>query len=96
MPRKFPDLLKKPRPNASAGYAPIIEDKPIASAPLTFQPEEKTPAFAYALEFACGRGLFKSAVKPSLVCTLAKSNEEDAIFQWREVADGSHTRSIAR
>ena len=29
------------------------------------------------------------------MCTLAKTKEEDAISQWREVADGVHTRSIA-
>lgn len=94
MLRKLPEPTKKPRKQTSAGYKPIIEDKPIAAAAPP-PPTEEAPAFAYAVDFACERGLFKSAVKPSLVCTLAKTKEEDAISQWREVADGVHTRSIA-
>ncbi|EKH9212714.1 LysM peptidoglycan-binding domain-containing protein [Vibrio parahaemolyticus] len=94
MLRKLPEPPKKPRKQTSAGYKPIIEEKPLAAvAPPP--PTEEAPAFAYAMDFACERGLFKSAVKPSLVCTLAKTKEEDAISQWREVADGVHTRSIA-
>ncbi|WP_045497737.1 hypothetical protein, partial [Vibrio hyugaensis] len=94
MLRKFPEPPKKPRKQTSAGYKPIIEDKPIAAV-TPAQPTEEAPAFAYVMGFACERGLFKSAVKPSLVCALAKTKEEDAISQWREVADGVHTRSIA-
>lgn len=94
MLRKLPEPPKKPRKQTSAGYKPIIEEKPLAAvAPPP--PTEEAPAFAYAVDFACERGLFKSAVKPSLVCTLAKTKEEDAISQWREVADGVHTSSIA-
>ncbi|MDK9782334.1 hypothetical protein KIT90_13180 [Vibrio sp. B172a] len=94
MHRKFVEPQKKPIKQTSAGYSPIIEDNPIVPIEPT-QPTENTPAFAYAVDFACERGLFKSAVKPSLVCALAKTKEEDAISQWREVADGVHTRSIA-
>lgn len=95
MLRKLPEPPKKPRKLTSAGYKPIIEDKPIPAVPMIIQPVEPPPAFAYGLQFACERSLFKSAVKPALVCALGKTSQEDEIRQWREMADGSHTTSIA-
>ena len=56
--RKFPEPIKKPRKQISAGYKPIIEEKPLAAvAPPP--PTEEAPAFAYAMDFACERGCLK-------------------------------------
>ncbi|NRB67345.1 MAG: LysM peptidoglycan-binding domain-containing protein [Vibrio sp.] len=77
-----------------AGYKPIIEQKPAGPMPTISPPEEKEPAFAYAVEYACEMSLYSKAVEPHIGSLLGKTAQESRLSQWRQVANGPHTRSV--
>ncbi|MBN3574773.1 hypothetical protein, partial [Vibrio neptunius] len=66
-----------------AGYKPIIEEKPAGPMPTISPPEEKEPAFAYAVEYACEMSLYSKAVEPHIGSLLGKTAQESRFSQWR-------------
>ncbi|KJY89898.1 hypothetical protein TW84_11090 [Vibrio neptunius] len=78
----------------SAGYKPIIEEKPIGPMPAMCPIEEKEPAFAYAVEYACEQSLYSKGVEPHIGGLLGRTEQEGPLSQWLNVANGPHTRSI--